>query len=72
MDSKYSCPNCGSPYRQYISTEYDDSYEGFVYECTECSCEYIEWYSMKYDSIEIIRNGNIHSDSNESEDSDER
>ena len=72
MDSSNVCPNCGSLDREYISTEYDDNYEGFVYECTECGCEWIEWYEMKYDSTDIIRNGDVHSDSDdEREDADE-
>ena len=57
MEIEGSCPKCGGADREYISTEYDDNYEGFVYECTECGCEYIEWYVMKYDSTEVLRNG---------------
>ena len=59
---KFVCPNCGSLDSEYIATEYDDHYDGFIYKCTECGCEYIEWYVMKYDSTEVLRNGNIHSD----------
>ena len=57
MEIEGSCPKCGGADREYICTEYDDNYEGFIYKCAECGCEYIEWYGMKYDSTEVLRNG---------------
>lgn len=72
MDSIDVCPYCGSSDREYVSIKKDGNYEGFISECAKCGCAWIDWYETTYDRIEIIRNGDIHSDSDESEDVDER